>query len=315
MKKVLHVTRGYLAGAPKNLSRALNEYRTGKYISTWIPTSLQQDDLITYNYRVSEADIIHWHNHIDHTIIHGTRNHKKHIIHYHSEPGNTDIIDPEAVRSKLAYVKQLVVCHYHAGLSEYKKCQPVKNVVWVPADAIEPEPELYSTGKTNRLRIGFSPTSNDFLIWQKKGTREIYHCINDILRPRFTKRGIAIELVLIQNKSYSECIHKKSTCDIILDECVTPSYHMSSLEGLALGKLTVCWVDSKVEEILKNITGSDINPFHGTYIGWLADYLEEIILKGPGYIKQEGLKAKKWFDKYWNVSKVVSEYDSIYSSL
>lgn len=129
MKKVLHVTRGWLAGVASNIDRAVSYYHPGEYNFKWIPVSLYTDDLITFNYRVAEADIIHWHNWIDYRVILGTGDKTKHIIHYHSEPMNTDIVPPSIVKEKLPQVKQLVVAQYHAALDYYKNCQPIRNVV------------------------------------------------------------------------------------------------------------------------------------------------------------------------------------------
>ena len=105
-------------------------------------------------------------------------------------------------------------------------------------------------------------------------------------------QGVEVDIELITNTTYRECIWRKSRCDIVMDECVTPSFHLSSLEGLALGKMTVCWVDDKVNSVLTNITGADSNPFHGDYIGWLEDILIEKLTGGrEKYKKQRQMRA------------------------
>ena len=129
------------------------------------------------------------------------------------------------------------------------------------------------------------------------------------------KGKIKIKYDLITQASYRDCIYRKSCADIVLDECVTPSYHLTSLEGLALGRPTICWTDERVEQMLYKVSGATTNPFLGTYVGWLEDYLVDMIEHGPQYLLQEGKKSKAWFNKYWKPQDVLQEYLDIYDSL
>ena len=63
--------------------------------------------------------------------------------------------------------------------------------------------------------------------------------------------------------------------------------------GLALGRATICWIDDRVEEALLKASGASTQPFHSVYVGWLEDYLIDMIEEGPEYIINEGIKAKK----------------------
>lgn len=313
MTKVLHVTRTWLSGVANNISRVVEHYYPQEYNFNWVPTTLQRDDEISFNYRVSEADIVHWHNWIDHTIIYKTRDIKKHFVHYHSEPMNIDILPPDKLKDKMPYVKQLVVGQYHAALAAYKSCTPVRNALWIPSDWKDLDEMLYMNGRTNELKIAFSPTPGDGNIWQNKDPNRHIRLV-DRLKKRLAGEGVKLELKLIHNMQYKHCIWNKSLCDIVLDECVTPSFHLSALEGLALGRMTVCWVDDKVKEILQQVTGSNTNPFHGCYIGWLEDYLMDVLTRGPDYIKEQGQLANEWYKKYWSPESIAREYHQIYSS-
>ena len=314
MKKVLHVTRGYLAGVASNISKAVEYYFPGNFSFKWVPTRLYDSDLVSFNYRVAEADIIHWHNWIDHKIILGTSKTKKHIIHYHSEPMNTDILDPVRVKEKLPFVKQLVVAQYQAALNTYKDCQPIRNVVYIPGTWIDIDAETYSNGGTDKIKIAFSPSSANFNIWQNKDPARHMSLIQRVSRI-LRNQGVEVDIELITNTTYRECIWRKSRCDIVMDECVTPSFHLSSLEGLALGKMTVCWVDDKVNSVLTNITGADSNPFHGDYIGWLEDILIEKLTGGREYIRKQGMLASEWYKKYWNPRDIAADYCNVYTNL
>lgn len=314
MKKVLHVTRGYLAGVANNISQAVSNYYPNEFTFNWVPTSLQRDDLLNFNYRVSEADIVHWHNWVDPNIITSTISHKKHVVHYHSEPDNIDIIDPDILADKLPAVKQLVVAQYHAALQYYKGCTPIRNVVWIPPEWKDDEKMLYTHGRTNELKIAFSPTSQNFGIWQTKGVKRHFTLLKS-LKEVLSKQGIKLTPVIIQNTRYDSCIWQKSSCDIVLDECVTPSFHLSALEGLALGKMTFCWVDERVNQVIKNVTGADVHPFHGDYIGWMQDIMLDKLTRGPEYIKKQSSLAYDWFREYWNPRDIAANYRDIYNDL
>ena len=97
-----------------------------------------------------------------------------------------------------------------------------------------------------------------------------------------------------------------------MDLTIILCYHKSGLEGLALGKLTISWIDEKVKGILKKCSGSKVNPFESIYVGWLEDELAAICEKGIEYILSEGKKNRKWMEKYWDPRDIVKEYVDIY---
>lgn len=296
--RIAHVSRSAISGAPGNLSDAIEKYTD--YNSVWLRRGA--DSNIEYEYQLNRADIIQWHNNVDMEIYPHVK-HKKNFLLYHSPPDNDDIWMQYNNISE--DITRMVIPHFHAGLKVYQDLVRARNVV----DLSTWKFDKYRTNDV--VNITYSPSSTEYGVWQRKGVSQhktVFHRIKQHF-------GSRVNVDLIMNTSYYDCITRKARSDIVVDECVTPSYHLSSLEGLALGKPTVCWVDDRVQQILSECTGSDTQPFHSVYVGWLEDYLIDMIERGSDYLKREGVKAKKWFDTYWQPVDIVNEYIRIYQTL
>jgi len=232
------------------------------------------------------ADIVHFHVKNIHT-------NKKQLIQYHTEPFRANL--------KYSFTK-LVIAQYHATLPEYSNCRIVRNI-------INFEEPLYNLNIIDKIKIGFSPSVLvKYTDWYDKGytkTKEIL----DLLKSRYS-----IEYDIIHKVSLEECINRKSKCNIIIDECVTKSYHRSGLEGLALGKLTICSVGEDVNNIVKNIINSTL-PFENVWIDDLYFSLENIIKKGINYINEVGYNNRNWMERYWHPKDIIKEYVNIYEEI
>lgn len=305
--KVVHVSRTRVSGAPETLSRALDLVPGIR--SVYANLHKIQANPEGLGFLLQGADIIHWHNHINPSLYNSLK-HLKHVIHYHSEPSSSDIF--EIVDRIPSHFKKLTLPHYHSSLQSFKDCEPIRNVVDIsPEDLIHPSDY---TIHADRLMVAYSYSHTaSWGVWQRKGKRETQNVMERVIN--HFRGKIDVRFDLIEGASYRECLYRKSSADIILDECVTPSYHLSSLEGLAVGRPTICWIDDRVENALLKCSGAKEQPFHSVYIGWLEDYLIDMIEKGPEYIKSEGKKAKRWFDKYWSIQDVIKDYINVYHTL
>lgn len=301
--KILHVSRTPCAFAPERLSIAISQYTD--HTSEWCSLeTLKQNKY--YTYKLNRVDVVHWHNTYDENV--GKHcGAKKNIITYHSPPENTDVIN--ARKSLNKRVVETVVAHYHGCLSAYHKCKLVRNVVDVDYWKEQPYP---STGDT-KFHFVMTPTVTlPGTIWQRKGEQQMEHVFKKYLLPKFGPD--IIKYSEVTNKSLGDCIRAKHVADVVMDECITPSYHLSGLEGLALGKPTFCWLDDRVKDMLKRISGSDHNPFLGDYVGWLPDILTEFIKQGKSHAANIGKQSEAWMNKYWNTEHIVQEYIDIYNS-
>jgi hypothetical protein len=266
-----------IAEAPDELCRAINNLT-------------EHSCFITDNIEVlKKADIIHWHN------TYKDINHPKQVIQYHSEPQRVTLNAP---------FQKLVISQYHATLPEYRDCIRVRNI-------INYNFKYYKKATfPNRLRIGFSPSKTQRINeWYNKGypeTKEIF----DRLKKEFPK----MEFDIISGVSLEEAILRKSKCSVIIDECMTPSYHRSALEGMALGKMTICSVSDEIQTIVKDVCG-DFLPIENVKIDKLYDFLKNLNNLKLDDINKKGLENREWIETFWSQEKIIQEYLEIYGEL
>lgn len=274
MKRVLQYKRTNIASAPDELSKAINKY-SSKYTSEMYSK---------HNSRV--ADLIHCHNKF-------LKDSRSKVLQYHSEPFQCDV----NLQSNLS---RLVISQYHATLPEYKSCSIVRNVIDIYSD-------LYKYKEIGKIRIGYSPSiKHSYGKWHDKGYEKTVKILNRV------KRKHNVEVDIIHGVSLNECIKRKSMCSIIIDECVTDSYHRSGLEGLSLGKYTICSMSDSVSGVFLRSANAETNPFNNVYINDLESHFDLVLGYGIEYINQIGYNSKRWMESHWNPSTIVKEYEKIY---
>ncbi len=278
--KILMIKRSRLAEAPDELAKAINRY-------TPHHADVGPQAKTGYN-------ILHYHNVYTHA------KHDKKLIQYHSEPSRVTF--PYHFRNLPTFPKkQLVISQYHATLPEYRNCQVVKNVINFD------DPSYTPTYKNrNKIKIGYSPSTtsrvNEYYDKGYEQTKKILESID------------GIEFDIINGVSLKECIKRKADCDIIIDECVTGSFHRSGLEGLALGKMTICWLKPKVEEMLKNLVQDRI-PFENINIDNLQSFLISKRDSPIEDIHAVGKKNREWMEEHWNPKHIAESFIEIYKGL
>lgn len=302
--KIVHLLRSYCSGAPDALSKKLSSLDgiDSQVIQVKADAADDMFNAITSDrelmYKLSRADIVHWHN-----IFINIELSAKQIVTFHGPPEN-NIIKYSLKQVKLnKRVIKTVVAHYHVSLDAYKGYHGVRNIV----DVSIPTYDTYQPGED--ILIGMTPTPDQLnTIWQRKGLEQTM-----LVMERVSDRLPNVKFRMLTNRPYYESLRFKNECNIVLDECITPSYHLCSLEGIALGKPTVCWLDDRVESTLKRITGADNIPFINSHICWLEDVLYENITKGTQHLNAIGKQSKEWFKKYWKTSDILNEYLRIYA--
>ncbi len=266
-----------LAYAPDELSACINKYSDHQsFVSNIIDQS---------------ANIIHFNNKFIHT-------NKKQLIQFHSEP--------EKVMLNYPY-KKLVIAQYHASLSEYKNCQVVKNI-------IDTDKLIYSRYReiTKIFKVGYSPSiTKKVNEYYNKGYEE-----TTLILQRLKNKYKLFDFDVITNVSLEECLKRKAECNIIIDECVTGSYHRSSLEGLAMGKMTIAYLNDKVIDIFKSVTKQYYMPIEIIKINELENFLETLIINNRLlYVLEKGYINYEWFKQYWNPKDIINDFISIYGEL
>jgi len=272
-----------IAHAPDELCKAINKY------------SSHQSVMVGFNGMSApprNTNILHCHNKVM-GIQHRAR--KKTLVQYHSEPFQVDLKTPVDSR--------LVIAQYHATLPQYKNFKIVRNVIDFNT------PQYSPVIIDDKIKIGFSPSRKKKMgAWHDKGYDKTIQILN-----RIKNRFPNVEVDIIHGVPLDECIRRKSQCNILIDECVTKSYHRSGLEGLALGKLTICSMDKQVERIMKKAAGSSTQPFVNIWIDSLEKKLSALIESNDmEYILKKGEASREWMEKYWSPQVIVNDFIKIY---
>lgn len=278
--RILQFKTTPIALAPDELSKAINKY--SDHYSELYSNSTSRLDLF---------DVLCCHNRVIDIPIPG-------CMLYHSEPMMVDLYSP--------YKTKMVVAQYQATLNEFKNCLPVRNVIdWKNNNLYEP------TYPTEKIRIAYAPTQLAKIgKWHDKGYVETKKILDNI-----QKIFSDVEVDIIKGVPLKECLERKKLANIVIDECKTGSYHRSGLEGLSQGKLTICYLSTKVEKMMKNVSGADTLPFHNIPISTLETRLIEIIESGVNKINEEGMRSRKWIETYWKPEDIVQEFINIYEQI
>jgi hypothetical protein len=272
-----------LAHNPELWCKYLNKYTKHQgYMTTTVPDS-------------STFDIIHFNN----TYVPFEDFLNKSVMHYH---GHEDY-EPTGGTINLDFPGKVVANMNHIGQGSYKGKQAIR---WFPVDLMDP---LYDVpNPDDNIKICYTPSKvKGATEYHDKGYGEVYE-IFDTLRRNYPW----VHLTIITGKSYEECLKEKAKHNIIIDECVTGSYHQSGLEGLAMGKMVIGHICDGNQALAKKMLGSEIpyeNHTHESMEEFLMDLLDNYKLK---QVLETGKRNREWMDKYWNLQEMLDEMVGIY---
>jgi hypothetical protein len=200
---------------------------------------------------------------------------------------------------------KLVVAQYQ--VRQYPEATPVPNVV--PIDDVchtpyEGSDRAQFTGASPRqLSVAFSPSSMLTKGWDNKGYPETKAILRG-LQPNISHKvftGIELPELLLRRKPYDVCI----------DEIMTGSYHLVSLEGLSQGQATVANLDDKTIDALERITGPRKHPWICANTRNLGKILREL---DHDRAKLDAIKkeSRDYMVKYWDPFRVTQLYKAVY---
>ncbi len=95
----------------------------------------------------------------------------------------------------------------------------------------------------------------------------------------------------------------KRRSHIVIDECVTGSYHRNSLEGLACGAVVINGIGilPEVENVLRFCAGEQSeNPFVPATLENLENVLIELIESGRENLIEKGKANRRWIEQNWD---------------
>lgn len=139
----------------------------------------------------------------------------------------------------------------------------------------------YTIRPGRRIKILHAPSDDGI-----KGTNYVLKAINDL-----KDSGIEFDFELLKNKSHSETITSIKNADILIDQMVTGWYGLISIEAMALGKTTVCYLRDELYNYLPDNPIINLNPDN------LAEGLKKLILEKEK-LSEYGKKGRAFAEKY-----------------
>ena len=211
-----------------------------------------------------------------------------------------------------SYVKQafpgMVVGQYQAVLPEFAGWQPVPNPIPFWEDAYQPGP------KADMMTIAYTPSGKHErypqghrLYWHAKG----YETTLRVLERLSARYSLRLEVIGDRQVSHAESLAMKQRAHIVIDECVTGSYHRNSLEGLAMGCVVVNGVGllPGVPEVFRQCAnGADDIPFVHADLASLEAVLASLIESGREALTQQGKCNREWLEQHWDFAQQWQEF-------
>ena len=203
---------------------------------------------------------------------------------YHSQP-TPGHIDRRAEKDGWPWG---VVGQYQTRL--YPGSSPLPNLMPLAHSWYQPA----SNRSNSIVRIAYSPSNLYMSGWDDKGYAETISAM----------RESGAEFNVITGTPLEECLRIKSMAHIVVDECVTGSYHRSSLDGMALGCVVVNNCDDLCQRNIEQMTGSKA-PFLRASIKTLTDTLQGLVNLGAKHLNEWGEANRRWMEIYWNATGLI----------
>ncbi len=224
--------------------------------------------------------------------------HKQVCVVYHSGPSRVDRI-LERLGAPAA-----VLAQYQPRL--YGGQYPlVANLI--PLDEPNYQPATQDKARQVKVRIAYAPSNDsacfdrkDPDFWDNKG----YQATLSILAGLADRDDVEVDI--ITGCDLKQCLDRKGKAHIVIDECVTGSYHRSSLEGLALGTVVINAADRRSLDAAKHCTGGAEPPFVISRLDGLLPKLTELVEVGPTELVRRGLANRRWMEQCWSPADLIS---------
>jgi GT2 family glycosyltransferase len=203
----------------------------------------------------------------------------------------------------------VVLGQYQSTLPEFNGWLTVPNPMPLWESAFRPG------NKDKAVTICYTPSGkhdqypkDHRLYWHSKG----YDTTMRILESLDSRYALQLEVVRDKQVSHAEALAMKRRSHILIDECVTGSYHRNSLEGLATGCVVVNGVGllPEVLEALRRLIGrDDCSPFTFASLESLERTLTTLIERGPESLAEQGAANRLWVERHWNFA---SQWDQFW---
>jgi len=171
---------------------------------------------------------------------------------------------------------------------DHLQLHPYIHHVFFPFDVSKFKNRMPNSG-TGKIKIGHAPT-----VRKAKGSEVIIPIIQKL------QSELGVEMVLIENMTYTEAITKKAECDIFIDQIGDLGYGINGLESLAMGIPTCSCLAAGFAERYPD------HPFIEINAGNLREKLIQLI-EQPELREKHGTKGRRWVEEYHDAVKTVCE--------
>lgn len=328
--RVVHVALTPLAGSPIRIVSALNQHsgvrarlvvlNPGAYGSRTFDGDLDwQVEREAALEALRQADVVHCHHYFDLEqnpfqidFRKCCRTDVRFVRQFHSTPltiARGD--DCSAKRIVESTIPQLVIAQYPERF--YPRARVVPNLVPLADERYLPKPLSGAEIPT----VFFSPSRDESAWsvvpgqtrWDTKGAPE-----TEQMLLRLQARHGRFRVAVRRNLPHVDCLRERQASDLAIDELVTGSYHLTSLEALAQGLPTFAFLDGRTLDTLAELTGTQQHP-------WLNFRLEEAegalveFIKDSQLRREIGLYARSWMERYYDDRIMVQHYTRAYADL
>lgn len=324
----LHFSLTPLAGSPIRIVKTLNEHTKVKARLVVLNPKAYgervfENDLIWDADKdklmdlLEKADIIHLHHFFDleHNqfginFLHYLKKGKKIIRQFHSTPMHISksLYGKEDFTKEIVYsdIPQLVIPHYPERFFPFARVVP--NIVPI-------RDELYQkldNKESKFIKIFYAPslaTGAWEERWDTKGAPETKELLNKI-----SSYYQNVQIKFVYNLSHEKCLKERQKSHISIDEMVTGSFHLSSLESLSQGIPTFAFLDQRTLWNIEQLTGTIENPWLNFRLEEAEQALHELI-NDSDLRKEIGDYSREWMGKYWDDKKMILHYVNAYNDL
>jgi hypothetical protein len=198
-------------------------------------------------------------------------------------------------------MKHLVIAQYHTR--QYPECEVVPNIIDIWDQKYQPR---FMEGLLPM--VVYSPSNVNLQGWDDKGYEPTKKALNELDR-----RGL-IDFDMVIDVPHQQCMLRKSLGEIGIDEIITGSYHLCSLENLALGLATIAHLDEQTRTAVFKVTGQHILPWIDATKSTLLPTLMELI-KDRKALMQKRRESRAWMEQHWDPKLLVHTFTRIYQQL
>jgi len=157
---------------------------------------------------------------------------------------------------------------------------------------------IFPTLDTSKIRIVHSPSAK-----YAKGSQYIIPLINKL------SQIYPIDFVLNHKRPRQEVLDTLVYADIFIDQIIAGSYGMASIEAMAYGKPTICYIMNEVFNNGLPRSCPIVNANPDTLEEKLVELIESACLR-----REIGIRSRKFVEEYHNVNSIAHQLLKVYNS-